>query len=303
MSTSSILPIHDAILDGKKAAECALADLAPDIAALKARGITPGLRVVLVGNDPASMVYTRTKAKKCLELGMDGERIELPEETTTEQLCAVINSLNADSAVHGILVQLPLPAHIDARAVLSLVASEKDVDGFTAVNAGKLLQGDTSALIPCTALGIVRLLSRYGIATKGADVAVIGRSDIVGKPVSALLSAKYGGNATVALCHSETRDIAHYTKYADIVIAAIGRPRFVTADMLKDKCIVVDVGINRIEAPAGADAAKGLLVGDVDFEGAHKKAAAITPVPGGVGPMTIAMLMHNTVQAARMQSA
>ncbi len=288
------------ILNGTVVAEHALQVLQKDIQELKERGTTPCLRVVLVGNDPASAIYTKRKAKKCEELGMDGALITLPDTVRTEELCAEIERLNDDAGVHGILVQLPLPKHVDTERVLHMISPQKDVDGFHMVNVGKLQKMHAEAHVPCTAKGIWKLLQFYDIPTRGAHVVVVGRSEIVGRPVSVLLSSKHEhGNATVTLCHSATRDIGVHTRQADIVVAAIGKAHFITQDMVKEGAVLIDVGINRID---DASEKKGYrIVGDVDFEGVYEKVSAITPVPGGIGPMTIAMLMENTLCAARMQ--
>ena len=254
--------------------------------------LIPGLATVLVGEDEASKVYVGAKGKACNELGIYSERVDLPDDTTEADLLALIEKLNKDSKIHGILVQLPLPKHINETGVLYAVDPKKDVDGFHPVNVGKLMLGKPD-FIPCTPHGIQELLIRYGIETDGAEVVVAGRSNIVGKPIAnMLLQKKKGANATVTICHTGTKDLAFHTRRADILIVAVGRPKIITADMVKDGAVVIDVGVNRLETG---------LVGDVDFEAVKEKARAITPVPGGVGPMTIAMLMNNTVQAAKMQ--
>ena len=267
------------------------------IAALKARGITPGLAVVLVGDDPASAAYVRSKDKRAAELGIHSLKHELPAATTQAELLAVVAQLNADPAIHGILVQSPPPPHIDEAEIVRAIDPRKDVDGFHPVNVAKLALDDPTGFVPCTPLGCQRLLIEAGVQTSGARAVVLGRSMIVGKPMALLLMAKGpGGDATVTVAHSRSRDLAAITREADILIAAIGRPNFVTAGMVRDGAVVIDVGINRIDDPA---VPKGYrIVGDVDFDAVAPKCSAITPVPGGVGPMTIAMLMANTVTAA-----
>jgi methylenetetrahydrofolate dehydrogenase (NADP+)/methenyltetrahydrofolate cyclohydrolase len=272
------------------------------VAALKVRGITPGLAVVLVGDDPASRAYVRSKDKKCQSLGLHSVKHELPATTTQEELIALVQQLNADPAIHGILVQSPPPKHIDEAAIVLAIDPAKDVDGFHPVNVAKLALEDPTGFVPCTPLGCQRLLLEAGIPTAGAHAVVIGRSMIVGKPMALLLMAKGpGGDATVTVTHSRTRDLAAITRQADIIIAAIGRPEFVKAEHIKPGAVVIDVGINRVEAP---DTEKGYrLVGDVAFDEVAPLCQAITPVPGGVGPMTIAMLMQNTIKACRQQTA
>jgi len=276
-------------------------ELKHETAALAARKIVPGLAVVLVGNDPASEVYVRNKRKTCGELGIASFAHDLPADATEKKLLALIAKLNADSRVHGILVQMPLPKHINEQRVLNAIDPAKDVDGFHPVNVGKLLNGD-ECFVPCTPAGCVELLLRSGIDPSGKHAVVVGRSNIVGKPVAALLMQKgRGGDATVTVCHSRTKNLAAITKQADILIAAIGAPEFVTARMVKDGVVVIDVGINRIEDASKKSGYR--LVGDVAFAGVSKKARAITPVPGGVGPMTIVMLMKNTITAAKRAHA
>ncbi len=289
------------ILNGTLVAESVLKTVEKDIQNLKIRGIIPTLRVILVGNDPASTIYTKRKAKKCEELCMDGSLITFPETVSTEQLCTEIQTLNDDASVHGILVQLPLPPQVNTEKVLHLISPKKDVDGFHMVNVGKLQKMHDDTHIPCTAQGIWKMLQFYNIATRGAHVVIVGRSEIVGRPISVLLSLKHEyGNATVTLCHSATKDIAFHTKQADILIAAIGKPHFISKEMLKKDAVVIDVGINRID---DKHAKKGYkIVGDVNFDDVYETVRAITPVPGGIGPMTIAMLMKNTVNAACIQS-
>lgn len=252
--------------------------------------LIPGLATVLVGEDEASKVYVGAKEKACKELGIYSERIDLPADTKEEDLLSLIKKLNSDSKIHGILVQLPLPKHINETNVLYTILPEKDVDGFHPVNVGKMMLGQP-CFLPCTPHGIQELLRRSNIQTDGADVVVVGRSNIVGKPIANMLLQKDGGNATVTICHTGTKDIASHTRRADILIVAVGKPKMITADMVKEGVVVIDVGVNRLETG---------LVGDVDFESVKEKAKAITPVPGGVGPMTITMLMYNTIQAAKM---
>jgi len=285
------------LIDGTALARTIRAHVAADVAALAARGVVPGLSVVLVGDDPASAVYVGAKEKASREAGMAGETIRLPAATSQAELLALVERLNQDDRVHGILVQMPLPKHIDPDTVILHVRPDKDVDGFHPVNVGKLLIGHTDGFAPCTPAGVQRMLVAYGVETRGAEVVVIGRSTIVGKPMAALLmQARSGADATVTVCHSRTHDLASHTRRADILIVAAGRPRMVTADMVKPGAVVIDVGMNRIADPTTKSGTR--LVGDVDFDGVRRVASLITPVPGGVGPMTIAMLLHNTVRAA-----
>jgi methylenetetrahydrofolate dehydrogenase (NADP+)/methenyltetrahydrofolate cyclohydrolase len=288
------------LIDGAAVARGVRARVAEEVAALQAsHGITPGLSVVLVGDDPASAVYVRNKEKQSVEAGMRGETIRMPATTTQEELLAVVDRLNADARVHGILVQMPLPKQIDPDAVIRRISPEKDVDAFHPANVGKLLIGARDGFAPCTPAGVMVLLEEAGVPLSGAEVVVIGRSNIVGKPMAALLMQP-GVDATVTVCHSRTRDLASHTRRADVLIAAIGRGRFVTADMVKPGAVVIDVGMNRIDDPSTKSGTR--LVGDVDFDAVRSVASAITPVPGGVGPMTIAMLLANTVRAARLQA-
>ena len=289
------------LIDGRVIAEKVYVQLRGEIAALKARGVTPGLAVVLVGDDPASRAYVRAKDKMCRELGLHSVKLELPTETTQEELLARVAGLNRDPAVHGILVQSPPPKQIDEAAVVRALDPAKDVDGFHPMNVAKLALGDASGFVPCTPLGCQRLLIESGVNISGAHVVVLGRSMIVGKPVALLLMQKAdGANATVTVVHSRSRNLPEITRAADIVIAAIGQAGFVKAEHVREGAVVIDVGINRVE---DASAARGYrLVGDVAFDEVAPKAAAITPVPGGVGPMTIAMLMSNTVKACRLQT-
>lgn len=272
------------------------------IAALAARGIQPGLAVVLVGDDPASRAYVRSKDKKAADLGLHSIKHELPADTSQDSLVALVRELNADPAIHGILVQSPPPAHINEQAIVETIDPRKDVDGFHPVNVAKLALDDPSGFVPCTPLGCVRLIEESGLNTAGANAIVVGRSMIVGKPMALLLMRRgRGGDATVTVAHSRSRDLPALTRQADLVIAAIGRPHFLGADHIREGAVVIDVGINRVEDPA---APKGYrIVGDVDYEAVAGKCAAITPVPGGVGPMTIAMLMANTVTACERLTA
>ena len=297
MSPGSSLGVATRI-DGVAVARAVRADVAKEVAELKARGITPGLTVVIVGADPASQSYVRSKEKASAEVGMKGEIIRLPANASQRELEALIDRLNADVTVHGILVQSPLPAHMDTNTVVRRIAPEKDVDGFHPVNVGKMLIGEKNGFSPCTPLGVQELLVRYGVSTAGQDVVVIGRSNIVGKPMAALLvQSGVGGDCTVTICHSRTRDLASHTRRADIVIAAIGKPEAITGDMIRPGAVVIDVGINRV--PDDSVSRGYRLVGDVHYESASQVASVISPVPGGVGPMTIAMLLKNTVRAAR----
>ncbi|MGN0613820.1 MAG: bifunctional methylenetetrahydrofolate dehydrogenase/methenyltetrahydrofolate cyclohydrolase FolD [Porcipelethomonas sp.] len=255
------------------------------------KGIKPGLAVVIVGNDPASRVYVNSKKKACTEVGFESYEYALPEETTQEQLLELVEKLNNDPKVNGILCQLPLPEHIDENAVINAIIAEKDVDAFHPFNVGKIMIGDF-AFLPCTPAGVMELIDSTGTEISGKNCVVIGRSNIVGKPMAMLLLHRSG---TVTICHSKTKNLAEICRNADILVAAVGRANFVTADMVKEGAVVIDVGMNRLE--------NGKLCGDVDFENVEKKASYITPVPGGVGPMTIAMLMKNTLTAARLQNS
>ena len=290
------------IIDGKAIAALVNQETAQEVAELTRAGLQPTLAVVLVGEDPASKVYVRNKSRTCQELGMISREIRLPENTTQEELLAVVQELNNDKAVNGILVQFPLPRHLDQEAVIAAIRPDKDVDCFHAANVGKLLIGAEDGFAPCTPKGVMVLLEKSNVDPAGKFVVVIGRSNIVGKPLMALMVQKSkGANATVCCVHSATPDIAQYTRQADIVIAAIGKPEFVRGDMLKPGAVVIDVGINRIDDPSAPKGSR--LVGDVNFAEAVEVASQITPVPGGVGPMTIAMLMQNTVKAVKIQSA
>ena len=286
------------LIDGRAIAEKVYVDLRREIAELKAKGVTPGLAVILVGNNPASRAYVRSKDKMCRELDLHSVKLELPATTTQRELLARIEEFNRDSRIHGILVQSPPPEHIDEATIVRALNPRKDVDGFHPENVAKLVLEDASGIVPCTPLGVQRLLLESGIEISGAHVVVLGRSMIVGKPLALLLMQKNkNGNATVTVVHSRSRDLMQITRSADIVIAAIGRAEFLRADHIREGSVVIDVGINRIEEPASQRGYR--LVGDVAFDEVSKKASAITPVPGGVGPMTIAMLMANTVKAAR----
>jgi len=290
-------PARGVLIDGTAIATRVRAEVAEEVTRLKERGITVGLAVVLVGDDAASAVYVRSKEAASRELGMAGETIRLPGTVREREVLAVIDRLNNDTAVHGILVQMPLPRQIDADVVIRHVRPEKDVDGFHPENVGKLLIGATDGFAPCTPAGIQYMLQASGVNTRGADVVIVGRSNIVGKPMAALL-IQHGpfADATVTVCHSRTRDLAAHTSRADILIVAAGRPRVITADMVKPGVVVIDVGMNRIPDTTKKNGHR--LVGDVDFDNVRNLASLITPVPGGVGKMTIAMLMRNTVRAA-----
>ncbi len=286
------------LIDGKAIAQKTHAASQAAVAELKARGVTPGLAVVLIGDDPASRAYVRSKDKMCHELGMHSVKHELPADTTQASVIDLVRKLNADPAIHGILVQSPPPPHIDERAIIETIDPRKDVDGFHPINVAKLALGDADGFVPCTPLGCQRLLIEGGIETAGANVVVLGRSMIVGKPMALLLMNKgRGGDATVTVAHSRTKNLAEVCRGADILIAAIGKPEFVRADFVKDGAVVIDVGINRVDDPASAKGYK--IVGDVAFAEVASKCRAITPVPGGVGPMTIAMLMANTIASCR----
>ena len=285
------------LIDGRVVAGQLQHELLERISTLKSRGLQPGLAFVRVGEDPASKVYVGRKEKACAELGIYSETHVLAETTAEADLLALLARLNSDRRIHGILVQAPLPSHIRAETVYSSVRPEKDVDGFHPLNVGKLLLGDSTGFQPCTPAGIRELLVRSGVKIGGAEAVILGRGNIVGKPMAAMLCQKHRhGNATVTLCHSATRDIAAHCRRADILIAALGSARFVKADMVRDGAVVIDVGVNRVSDPAAKGGSR--LVGDVDFDAVQPVVGKITPNPGGVGPMTIAMLMHNTVWAA-----
>jgi methylenetetrahydrofolate dehydrogenase (NADP+)/methenyltetrahydrofolate cyclohydrolase len=286
------------LIDGNAIGATMRAELAGEINALKKKGVIPGLAVVLVGDNPASQVYVRMKGKACDEAGLYHETIKLPKDTTEADLMGLLERLNANPKIHGILVQLPLPKQIDTNRALHRIDPRKDVDGFHPENVGKVAVGDPTGFRPATPYGVQQLLIRTGVETKGAHAVVVGRSNIVGRPMAALLLQDGpGGNATVTVCHSRTRGIELHTRQADILIVAIGKPEFVTGDMIKPGAVVIDVGVNRVDDPSRKQGYR--LVGDVKFQEAKQVASAVTPVPGGVGPMTITMLLYNTVQAAR----
>ncbi len=290
------------LIDGVAVSKAVREDVAREVAALASQGIVPGLTVVLVGEDPASTVYVSSKEKRSREIGMKGETIRLPATAAQSELEALIDRLNADPAVHGILVQMPLPKQMDSTTVIRRIVPHKDVDGFHPVNVGKLLIGEKDGFAPCTPAGVQELLVRYGVETRGKEAVVIGRSNIVGKPMAALLVQDTpGGNCTVTICHSRTRDLAAHTRRADIVIAAIGKPEVITGEMISPGAVVIDVGINRVPDERSDKGYR--IVGDVHFESVRQVASLVTPVPGGVGPMTIAMLLQNTVRAARQAGA
>lgn len=289
-----------ALIDGAVLAERIKADVADRVRSLVARGITPGLSVVLVGDDPASAVYVGSKERTCIELGMHGETIRQPATISQAELIAIVDRLNSDPAVHGILVQMPLPKHIDADAVVRRIRPDKDVDGFHPVNVGKLWMGERDGFAPCTPSGVLYMLQAHGVKTSGAECVIVGRSNIVGKPMAALM-VQPGVDATVTMCHSRTRELGEVTKRADILIVAAGRAEMITADMVKPGAAVIDVGMNRI--PDSSKKSGRRLVGDVAFAPVREVASLITPVPGGVGRMTIAMLMANTVRAAEQIAA
>jgi len=285
-------------IDGKAIAEQMRADLSVEVEELKAKGVTPGLAVVLVGEDPASQVYVRMKGKACEKMGMFSETIVLPDETSEEELLGVIDRLNTDPKIHGFLVQLPLPKQIDEQKVLLAIDPGKDVDGFHPVNVGKVSIGDPTGFRPATPYGVQQMLIRHGAEIEGAHVVILGRSNLVGRPMASILTQKANGaNATVTVCHSRTKNIAEYARQGDILIAAMGMPEFVGADMIKPGAVVIDVGTTRVDDPSTEKGYR--IAGDVDFNAALEVASAVTPVPGGVGPMTITMLLYNTVQAAR----
>ena len=277
------------ILDGKLMAEDLTKDQTRRVAELAAKGVIPGLAVVLVGEDPASQIYVRNKGIACETVGMHSKTIRLPQSASQDEVIAAVDELNADDSIHGILVQLPLPGHLDEAAVLARILPQKDVDGFHISNAGKLFSGQ-SGVVPCTPKGIIHMLKQGGVELAGKDAVVIGRSNIVGKPAAVLLLNE---NCTVTICHSRTQNLKEHCRRADILVAAIGKPRFVTADMVKPGAAVVDVGINRVD---------GKVVGDVDYEAVSEVAGYITPVPGGVGKLTISMLIENTLEAACRQT-
>jgi methylenetetrahydrofolate dehydrogenase (NADP+)/methenyltetrahydrofolate cyclohydrolase len=274
------------IIDGKKIAQEVRNEVKKEVEELRKEGVTPGLAVILVGENPASLVYVRQKEKACEEVGIVSYKYSLPEEATEEKLLSVVDELNGEEKVHGILVQLPLPKHLDEKKVIEKISPEKDVDGFHPLNMGRLFVGEPS-FVPCTPRGVIELIERSGFEIKGKKAVIVGRSNIVGKPVAVLLLMRH---ATITVCHTRTKDLATETREADILVVAAGRPRIITGEMVKEGAIVIDVGINRVD---------GKLVGDVDFDSVSPKVSAITPVPGGVGPMTVAMLMKNTLEAAK----
>lgn len=292
------MPAAD-LIDGRAIASQIQGETARRIEVLKGRGVQPGLVFVRVGEDPASRVYVGMKEKMSAQLGIFSETRVLPESTTEADLLKLIGQLNADPRVHGILVQAPLPKHIREAVVYSTVSPQKDVDGFHPENVGKLMLGDPTGFVPCTPGGVQELLVRSGVKIEGAEAVILGRGNIVGKPMAAILCQKgKTANATVTICHSQTRDIKAHCRRADILIAAMGVAKFVTADMVKPGAVVIDVGVNRVADPAAKGGSR--LVGDVDFDAVREVAGKITPNPGGVGPMTIAMLMQNTVRAAEL---
>jgi len=285
------------IIDGKQVAAEMRAEIKAEVTKLKEKGIVPGLGVILVGEDPASQSYVRAKERSCEELGIYSDDNRLAVDTSQEQLIALVEKMNKDPKIHGILVQLPLPKGLNEAEVLLAIDPAKDVDGFHPMNVGKMVVGE-KAFLPCTPHGVIQLLIRSGVTIEGANVVIVGRSNIVGKPLAnMLIQKKPNRNATVTVCHTRTKGLASHTRRADIVIAAAGRPNTITAEMIKEGAVVIDVGVNRVE---DATKKKGYrLVGDVDFEAVKEKASLITPVPGGVGPMTITMLLYNTVESAK----
>jgi len=289
----------DGIIDGTNLAGKVTADVATHVAELKARGITPGLTVVLVGDDAASAVYVGSKERTCIQLGMQGETIRRPSTITQDELLAIVDQLNEDPKIHGILVQMPLPKQINPDAIVRRIRPDKDVDGFHPVNVGKLLIGEKDGFAPCTPAGVLYMLQASGVKTAGADCVIVGRSNIVGKPMASLM-VQPGVDATVTVSHSKTTDLSSHTRRADILIVAAGRAQMITADMVKPGAVVIDVGMNRI--PDSSKKSGTRLVGDVAFDEVRRVASLITPVPGGVGKMTIAMLMSNTVRAAAQQT-
>ena len=285
-----------AIIDGKKVAEEVLAECSREIEELKSNGITPGLAVVLVGEDPASQVYVNSKVRKCAELGIHSEKVVLSKDASQDEVLATVKRLNQDASIHGILVQSPPPSQIDEEEIVRTIDPLKDVDGFHPENVAKLALEDPSGFVPCTPAGCMRLLEASGVETSGADAVVVGRSMIVGKPMALLLMAR-GSDATVTVAHSRTKDLAEVCRRADIIVAAVGIPEFIKKNFVKQGATIIDVGINRVEDLAAQRGYR--LCGDVDYKDVFEKVGAITPVPGGVGPMTIAMLMKNTIKAAR----
>jgi methylenetetrahydrofolate dehydrogenase (NADP+)/methenyltetrahydrofolate cyclohydrolase len=288
------------IIGGKELSAQIRGELKERVDRLKARGVTPGLGVILVGEDPASVSYVTSKAKGAEELGIHEETVRMPAEASEAEILTEVDRLNQDARFNGILVQLPLPKHVGTDRVINRISAEKDVDGLHPINVGKLLRGE-SGLLPCTPYGVVEMLTRAGYSPEGRHVVICGRSNLVGKPLAAMLmQKKKGANATVTVCHTGTRDLAYFTRQADILVAAMGAPKIITADMIREGCVVIDVGVNRVE---DASRPKGFrLVGDCDFDAMMEKAAAITPVPGGVGLMTVTMLLANTVEAAERKA-
>jgi methylenetetrahydrofolate dehydrogenase (NADP+)/methenyltetrahydrofolate cyclohydrolase len=285
------------IIDGKAIAATIRGELAVEIRRMKEKGIIPGLGVILVGDDPASRSYVTAKETACHEIGIFSDDNRLPATTSQDSLITLVKKMNADPRINGILVQLPLPKHLDESEVLLTIDPDKDVDGFHPMNVGRMVVGE-EAFLPCTPHGVVQMLARSGVPIEGAHVVIVGRSNIVGKPLANMLMAKgKSANATVTVCHTRTKDIGYFTRQADIVIAAAGRPNTVTADMIKEGAVVIDVGVNRVDDVTKKQGFR--LVGDVDFDGCMKKASMVTPVPGGVGPMTITMLLYNTVESAK----
>ena len=288
------------ILDGREISRQMRAELKTNVDALRARGVVPGLGVLLVGDNPASRSYVTAKEKACEETGLHSREINLPATATRAEILEVVNAFNADPAIDGILVQLPLPDTSIEQEVIAAISPDKDVDGFHPVNVGRMMLG-LPAFLPCTPHGVLHLIARSGTPAKGAHVVIVGRSNIVGRPLANLLSQKTPlGDATVTLCHTGTRDLKRHTLQADILVAAAGRPNTITGDMIREGAVVIDVGVNRV--PDATKAAGFRLAGDVDFAAACERASAITPVPGGVGPMTITLLLHNTVQSARRRA-
>ena len=286
------------IIDGKQIATDIRSELKAEVAKLKAKGITPGLGVILVDHDPPSISYVTAKEKACSEIGIYSSDNRLPDQTSEKDLLALINKMNKDPKINGILVQLPLPKHLDEQKILFAIDTVKDVDASHPLSMGKMVVGQKTFL-SCTPHGVIQLLIRSGVKLDGAEVVIVGRSNLVGKSLANMLMQKSpAGNATVTVCHTRTKNIAAHTKRADIVIAAIGKPNTITADMIKDGAVVIDVGITRVEDSTKKNGFR--LAGDVDFEGVSKKASLITPVPGGVGPMTITMLLYNTVESAKI---
>jgi len=289
------------IIDGKQVAAEMREELKKEVAKLKEQGIVPGLGVILVGEDPASKSYVTAKEHTCEEIGIYSDDNRLPAETPQKELMTLVQKMNKDQRIHGILVQLPLPKHLNETEVLLAIDPVKDVDGFHPMNVGKMVVGE-EAFLPCTPHGVIQLLIRSGVTIEGAEVVIVGRSNIVGKPLAnMLIQKKPNRNATVTVCHTRTKDLARHTRRADILIAAAGQPNTITADMVKEGVVVIDVGVNRVDDPTRKQGFR--LVGDVDFEAVKEKASLITPVPGGVGPMTITMLMYNTVEAAKRTAA